>query len=159
MNLGYSNMVILNKKLTKEEKVNEQLKRDIDKFYFKVKAGLAELKKASRDRIIIERLETTESHTAFELELHSIEAEVNSLLWTMKEQKDSFYNSRNTYIMKDTDLMPFGAHKGKRMIDVPASYLLWFYEENKAFKTKGDGLKVWKYAEDNLEVLKSQTRK
>lgn len=33
--------------------------------------------------------------------------------------------------MKDEDLMPFGIHKGKKMIDVPADYLLWLLESNK----------------------------
>jgi uncharacterized protein (DUF3820 family) len=33
--------------------------------------------------------------------------------------------------MKDEDLMPFGIHKGKKMIDVPADYLLWLLETNK----------------------------
>lgn len=30
--------------------------------------------------------------------------------------------------MTDTDIMPFGKHKGKRMEDVPASYLLWLWD-------------------------------
>jgi hypothetical protein len=30
--------------------------------------------------------------------------------------------------MTDTDLMPFGKHRGKRMEDVPASYLLWLWD-------------------------------
>ena len=27
--------------------------------------------------------------------------------------------------MKDDDLMPFGKHKGEKLGDIPASYLLW----------------------------------
>jgi len=30
--------------------------------------------------------------------------------------------------MTDTDKMPFGKHAGKRMEDVPASYLLWLWD-------------------------------
>ncbi len=30
--------------------------------------------------------------------------------------------------MTDTDIMPFGKHKGRRMEDVPASYLLWLWD-------------------------------
>lgn len=29
--------------------------------------------------------------------------------------------------LDDTDLMPFGEHKGERMEDVPASYLHWLW--------------------------------
>ena len=32
--------------------------------------------------------------------------------------------------MTDTDLMPFGKYKGTPMEDVPASYLLWLWNEN-----------------------------
>jgi len=32
--------------------------------------------------------------------------------------------------MKDDDLMPFGKHKGKAMANVPASWLVWFWESN-----------------------------
>lgn len=28
----------------------------------------------------------------------------------------------------DTDIMPFGKHKGKQMIDVPAGWLLWYLD-------------------------------
>ncbi|MEA1848984.1 DUF3820 family protein [Chryseobacterium sp. MHB01] len=52
--------------------------------------------------------------------------------------------------MEDTDLMPYGVHKGKKMQDVPADYLLWLYEEGKLTKP------VREYIEDNLEVLKVQ---
>ena len=32
--------------------------------------------------------------------------------------------------LTDQDKMPFGAHKGKLIADVPASYLLWFYDQS-----------------------------
>jgi len=37
--------------------------------------------------------------------------------------------------MKATDetIMPFGAHKGKKLANVPADYLIWMYENNKLF--------------------------
>ncbi|MEO5915582.1 MAG: DUF3820 family protein [Luteolibacter sp.] len=31
--------------------------------------------------------------------------------------------------LTDNDPMPFGKHKGKRMEDVPANYLLWLHSE------------------------------
>jgi uncharacterized protein (DUF3820 family) len=54
--------------------------------------------------------------------------------------------------MKDTDLMPWGKFKGKRLIDVPAHYLLWLIENNKC---SGE---VKKYIEDNIDTIKIQAR-
>ena len=54
--------------------------------------------------------------------------------------------------MDDNSIMPFGKYQGKRMEDVPASYLLWLYSENKTFSNLRD------YIEDNLEVLQKQER-
>jgi hypothetical protein len=31
----------------------------------------------------------------------------------------------------DSSLMPWGRHKGKQMIDVPAKDLIWYYDNNK----------------------------
>ena len=53
-------------------------------------------------------------------------------------------------MLKDTDLMPWGKHKGVKMANVPASYLLWLYEEGKC---SGD---VKDYIKYNLEVLQYQ---
>jgi uncharacterized protein (DUF3820 family) len=53
-------------------------------------------------------------------------------------------------MLKDTDLMPWGKHAGVKMANVPASYLLWLYEEGKC---SGD---VKNYIKDNLEVLQFQ---
>ena len=55
--------------------------------------------------------------------------------------------------LKDTDIMPWGAHKGKAMINIPAHYLIWIYENNKC---SGD---VKKYIEDNMDVLKLEVKK
>lgn len=55
--------------------------------------------------------------------------------------------------LKDTDLMPWGLHKGKAMINVPADYLKWLYDNNKCF---GD---VKKYIEENMDVIKSEIKK
>ena len=32
--------------------------------------------------------------------------------------------------MKDDTVIKFGKHKGKKVANVPAHYLLWFYKEN-----------------------------
>ena len=50
----------------------------------------------------------------------------------------------------DSSIMPFGAHKGKRLIDVPAQYLLWLYENNKCVGH------LKNYIQDNLDVLKQE---
>lgn len=50
--------------------------------------------------------------------------------------------------LTDNDLMPFGKYKGDKMINVPASYLLWLYENDKCNGT------VKKYIEDNLDAIK-----
>lgn len=52
--------------------------------------------------------------------------------------------------LTDDSEMPFGMHKGKKMEDVPASYLLYL---------KGEGCsdqRVVDYIEENLQVLKKQ---
>jgi uncharacterized protein (DUF3820 family) len=49
--------------------------------------------------------------------------------------------------------MPWGEHKNKKMCNVPASYLLWLYDNNKC--GQGD---VKEYIKDNLEVLKKEAK-
>lgn len=56
--------------------------------------------------------------------------------------------------LTDKDPMPFGKHKGQKMINVPASYLLWLWDDP-MFKT-GD---VHEYIKDNLDVLQAQAKK
>lgn len=50
----------------------------------------------------------------------------------------------------DSTEMPFGQHKGKRMIDVPAKYLLWLF--NEGCKHAG----VRKYLNENIDAIKQQ---
>lgn len=33
--------------------------------------------------------------------------------------------------MDDNSIMPFGKYKGKKVIEVPDNYLIWFWGENK----------------------------
>lgn len=54
--------------------------------------------------------------------------------------------------MNDNSLMPYGQYKGDKMLNVPASYLIWLYENDKAF---GD---VLAYIKENLDVLKMQVK-
>lgn len=54
--------------------------------------------------------------------------------------------------LTDESPMPSGKHKGMKMIDVPAAYLLYVYEN------KMCGERVAKYVEDNLDVIKEQIK-
>lgn len=53
-------------------------------------------------------------------------------------------------MLTDKDNMPWGKYVGVKMANVPASYLLWLYENNKC---SGD---VKDYIKENLEVLQYQ---
>jgi len=48
----------------------------------------------------------------------------------------------------DTDIMPFGKHKGKRIVDVPDKYLLWLYFEGKSIPEP-----ISNYIRDNLDAI------
>lgn len=54
--------------------------------------------------------------------------------------------------MDDNTLMPFGVHKGVKMANVPADYLLYLYNNKKCY---GD---LKEYIEDNLDVLKAEAK-
>lgn len=54
--------------------------------------------------------------------------------------------------LTDDSIMPFGKYKGTKLANVPASYLLYFYHEEKVY---GD---LKKYIEDNMDVLLSDQR-
>ena len=53
----------------------------------------------------------------------------------------------------DESLMPFGMHKDKPLVDVPASYLIWLYENNKC----NQPLKL--YIEENMDVLQIEVKR
>ena len=66
--------------------------------------------------------------------------------------------------MKFTDesVMPFGKHKGKKMANVPAQYLLWIWENtnrgiNNAFYRINRN--VFDYIEQNLKDLKIEAKR
>ena len=54
-------------------------------------------------------------------------------------------------ILTDESAMPFGKFKGCKMANVPASYLLWLYNNNKC------NYAVKTYIESNIDVLKLET--
>lgn len=56
--------------------------------------------------------------------------------------------------LQDTDPMPFGKHEGKPMENVPASYLLWLWDDG------CNHAQVSEYIERNLNALEwEQNRK
>jgi uncharacterized protein (DUF3820 family) len=62
--------------------------------------------------------------------------------------------------LTDNDPMPFGKYKNEKMANVPASYLLWIYDEwtlpNPRFGFQNKEVKA--YIEENLDVLKSEVK-
>lgn len=54
--------------------------------------------------------------------------------------------------MTDNSKMPFGKYKGEKMANVPASYLIWIFENNKCTP------EVAKYIADNQDVLKAEIK-
>ena len=56
-------------------------------------------------------------------------------------------------VLTGDDLMPIGKHRGTKMIDVPASYLLWCLEN---MNSEGN---IVAYAKDNKEALLLEVKK
>lgn len=58
--------------------------------------------------------------------------------------------------MNNESLMPLGAHKGKKMKDVPDEYLLWLSNQD---WLKGD-LKAYlkAYVQENLDAIKQNCK-
>lgn len=54
------------------------------------------------------------------------------------------------YQITDNTPMPFGKYSGKPMVDVPAKYLLWLFDNG----CSHDGVK--KYINDNLDCLRKE---
>ncbi len=50
--------------------------------------------------------------------------------------------------LTEESIITFGAHKGKKLIDVPASYLIWLYENDKCSN------ELKEYISDNMDALK-----
>lgn len=55
--------------------------------------------------------------------------------------------------LTDDSLMPYGKHKGVKMANVPADYLLWLFDNN---KSTGE---VTVYIHDNMDTLKKEVRR
>jgi len=61
--------------------------------------------------------------------------------------------------MNDNSIMPFGKYKGTKLINVPASYLLWLYSQWAETTQLDDNQKELKeYIEDNMKVLEMELK-
>lgn len=63
--------------------------------------------------------------------------------------------------LTDKSIMTFGMHKGKELQDVPATWLMWYYNQitdkiNKGTKLNKVETDFKEYIEDNMEVLKKE---
>lgn len=56
----------------------------------------------------------------------------------MEENNSGPVFNVNYKVLNDEDRMPWGAHKGVKMSDVPATYLKWLCENNKCDKSVRD---------------------
>ena len=54
--------------------------------------------------------------------------------------------------LEDNSLMPWGKYKGEKMANVPATYLMWLYNNEKC------NAEVQAYIEDNMDALKEEIR-
>lgn len=55
--------------------------------------------------------------------------------------------------LNDESIMPYGTHKGKTLANIPDSYFVWAYENDKC----SDAIK--EYIEENADVLKIKVNK
>lgn len=63
------------------------------------------------------------------------------------------YESKPVKDLENNDLMPSGKYQGEKMIDVPAKYLLYVFENNMCT------VRVKDYIRKNLDVIKDQIKK
>ncbi|WP_316851171.1 putative quorum-sensing-regulated virulence factor [Pedobacter agri] len=61
-------------------------------------------------------------------------------------------NSAKTEIITDDSVMSFGQYKGQKIANVPASYLLWLYRNERSGQLKT-------YILENFEALEKEAEK
>jgi hypothetical protein len=62
-----------------------------------------------------------------------------------------FFIYHEEHRMDDSTPMPFGMHKGKPLVDVPPSYLLWAYDNLRNMDPE-----LRQYIDDNREALETE---
>lgn len=58
----------------------------------------------------------------------------------------------------DETLMPWGKHKGEKLANIPAAYLIWLYE-NAGITTQYWNKGLADYIRKNLDVLKAEAKR
>lgn len=58
-------------------------------------------------------------------------------------------------MMNDNSLMPFGQYRDEKLKDVPASYLLYLYDQESEWVEENHP-ELYDYIEDNLEALEGE---
>jgi len=56
-------------------------------------------------------------------------------------------------MLTDNSLIPFGKYTGQKLANVPASYLIWIFENNKCTA------EIAKYINENMDVLKEEIKR
>jgi uncharacterized protein (DUF3820 family) len=56
-------------------------------------------------------------------------------------------------IFTKESIIPFGKYKGSKLSEIPPSYLLWIYEQNKAPKN------LRRYIADNIQTIRTEANK
>ena len=56
----------------------------------------------------------------------------------------------------DTDIMPFGLHKGKPMQDVPPKYLMWLYDNIRQSGITTQNELVYNYIHNNMDAIRME---
>lgn len=80
----------------------------------------------------------------------SMEERLNFKTWVGRTTIELVEKKTNSYT--DDTLMQFGKYKGEKLIDVPASYLLWLYDNHKCYGELKD------YIEENMDVLNNEIK-
>lgn len=83
----------------------------------------------------------------------------NSIYEIILERQYIFANQNTMDTFKDTDIMPFGKHKGEKMANVPSSYLRWLSEQ---FEEKGHlnatERKLRNYIDQNIDDISAKKK-
>lgn len=80
-------------------------------------------------------------------------ADIEGQLYLMERRDINLKKLRDMEKLTDESLMPWGKYKSHSMENVPASYLIWLYENNKCNN------QVKEYIEDNLDFLRMEVDK
>jgi len=75
----------------------------------------------------------------------------NLVDYILERWGESVGYSKPSADLNDSDLMPFGMHKGKKLANVPDEYLLWLFDE---MDPKQRRQPLGRYISENLNITK-----